>query len=152
MPVFIVLGIYNFSTTVFLRQNQSMFALVLVSRNLCAIKPTFVVILSTLHGTWHRVRISYFSSNHQYCKSLWFWLLSSLCWYFRFFAGMRQFPEISGKGQVKYLSAFPFPERNRIISVSLASLFLKHLWYYNIELFLTILRFKYFSSFFGLFF
>ena len=52
MPVFIVLGIYNFSTTtVFLRQNQSMFALVLVSRNLCAIKPTFVLILSTLHGT-----------------------------------------------------------------------------------------------------
>ena len=41
-----------------------MFALVLVSRNLCAIKSTFVVILSTLHGTWHRVRISNFLSNH----------------------------------------------------------------------------------------
>ena len=63
-----------------------------------------------------------------------------------FFAGMRQFPEISGKGQVKFLSALPFPETSRIISVSLASLFLKHLWYYNIELFLTILRLKSFSS------
>ena len=72
--------------TVFLRQNQSMFALVLVSRNLCAIKPTFVVILSTLHGIWHRVRISYFMSNHYMIL-----VTRQSTLVFPIFAGMRQF-------------------------------------------------------------
>ena len=64
------------------------------------------------------------------------------------------FPEISGKGQVKFLSVLPFPVRNRFILfyfyISVSQTSLIHITISNY--FLTILRFKSFSSFLGTFF
>ena len=90
------------------------------------------------HGTELELAIFRQITNIANHYGLGYPLLSSLMLVFPiFFAGMRQFPEISGKGQVKFLSALPFPERNGwFISVSFTSLFLKHLWHYR----LTIMR------------
>ena len=105
--VFIVLGIYNFGTTVFLRQNQSMFALVLVSRNLCAIKPTFVVILSTYtHGTELELGAILCQITTWFCQ-----FIFSLRWYFRFLLVCFNF-----RKKLKFLSTLPFPVRNEILS------------------------------------
>ena len=84
-----------------------MFALVLVSRNLCAIKPTFVVILSTYtHGTELELGAILCQITTWFCQ-----FIFSLRWYFRFLLVCVNF-----RKKLKYLSTLPFPVRNEILS------------------------------------
>ena len=69
---------------------------------------------------------------------------------------MRQFPEISGKGQVKFLSALPFPENYFSffgISVSQTSLVLQYriiFDYFEIQIFFVFFFLSFFVVALGL--